>query len=129
MAVAVLAAATLASCGDDEEAGPRQLTIAVERDSGKRAMATVEGIVENPIAIALRASAAPKQRVVVTWGLSCPKDDDAKDRGTGGTYTTTPPNVRALELPKRTIAFCAVRAEAQLARSGRVRLTLLASRR
>ena len=66
---------------------------------------------------------------MVTWGLSCPQTDKGKVRGTGGTYTATPPNVRALELPKRTIAFCAVHAEAQLTRSGRVKVTLLASRR
>ena len=79
--------------------------------------------------MAIRASAAPKQRVTVTWGLSCPKTDNGKDKGTGGTYVTRPPNVRPLELPHREIAFCAVRAEAQLARSGRVKVTLVASRR
>jgi hypothetical protein len=120
-----------AACGEDDEPTTQRITVAVARDSGKRAKVTTEGLVDRPLAVAIRTSAAPKQRVVVTWGLSCPKSDEAKDRvpGTGGTYTTTPPNVRPLELPKREIAFCAVRAEARLARSGRVRVTVLASRR
>ena len=122
----------LAACGDDDdEQRTERITVAVARDSGKRAKATADGIVQRPVAIAIRTSAAPKQRVSVSWGLSCPKSDRKEDRvkGTGGTYTTRPPNVRALELPKRAIAFCAVRAEAQLSRSGRVRVTVLASRR
>jgi len=127
---AVLACTVIAGCGgDDDEATPKQVTVAVARESGKRANATAEGIVQRPVAVALRTSGAPKQRVDVTWGLSCPKTANGKARATGGTYTTTPPNVRALELPKRAIAFCAVRAEARLTRSGRVRITLLASQR
>jgi hypothetical protein len=121
-----LCAALLAGCGDSEQA-PTRVTIDVARASGKNAKATAEGIADRPAAIAVRASAAPKQRVTVTWGLSCPKAENGKDKGTGGTYVTTPPDIRPLELPKRAIAFCAVRAEAQLRGSGRVRVTLLAS--
>jgi hypothetical protein len=65
----------------------------------------------------------------VIWGLSCPKTAGGKSKGTGGDYVTTPPNVRPLRLPRRAIAFCAVRAEAQLSRRGRVRVTVLASPR
>ena len=122
----VLCLALLAGCGDSDGA-PTRVTIDVARASGTHAKATAEGIADRPAAVAVRASAAPKQRVTVTWGLSCPKTDDGKDKGTGGTYVTTPPSVRALTLPKRAIAFCAVRAEAQLRGSGRVKVTLLAS--
>lgn len=122
----VLCLALLAGCGDSEQA-PKRVTIDVARASGTHAKATAEGIADRPIAVAVRASAAPKQRVTVTWGLSCPRTDDGKDKGTGGTYVTSPPSVRALRLPKRAIAFCAVRAEAQLRGSGRVKVTLLAS--
>ncbi len=107
--------AMISGCGDSDEP-PSRVTIDVARGSGKQARATAEGIADRPAAIAVRASAAPKQRVTVTWGLSCPRRDNGKDKGTGGTYVTTPPNVRPLELPKREIAFCAVRAEAQLTR-------------
>jgi len=72
---------------------------------------------------------SPRQRVVVSWGLSCPKTDDGKDTGTGGSYTTTAPNVRALRLPRRKIAFCAVRGEVRLTGKGRVKITLLGSKR
>jgi hypothetical protein len=116
----------LAGCGDSEDA-PTRVTIDVGRASGKHAKATAEGIADRPAAIAIRASAAPKQRVTIAWGMSCPKSERGKAKGTGGTYATTPPNVRPLTLPKREIAFCAVRAEAQLSKSGRVKVTLLAS--
>ncbi len=122
----VLSVVLLAGCGDSAQP-PSRVTIDVGRASGKQARATAEGIADRPAAIAVRASAAPKQRVTVTWGLSCPRKDNGKDKGTGGTYVTTPPDVRALTLPKRAIAFCAVRAEAQLRGSGRVKVTLLAS--
>ena len=125
LALAVVAG-LLAGCGDSDEP-PTRVTIDVARASGKKAKATAEGIADNPAAIAVRASAAPKQRVTVTWGLSCPKTDRGKDKGIGGTYVATPPDIRPLELPKRAIAFCAVRAEVQLRRSGRVKVTLLAS--
>jgi hypothetical protein len=127
----LLACALLAGCGGDDadKDAPKTFTVAVARDSGKRAKAVASGFADRPVAVALRASAAPKQRVLVTWGLACPRTKRAKVRGTGGTYTTTPPNVRALRLPRRAIAFCAVRAEARLRRSGRVKVTLLASQR
>jgi len=118
--------ALVAGCGGSDEPTTR-VTIDVARGAGKHAKATAEGIANAPAAVAVRASAAPKQRVTVTWGLSCPKTAGGKSKGAGGTYVTTPPNVRALKLPKREIAFCAVRAEAQLRGSGRVRVTLLAS--
>jgi hypothetical protein len=122
-----LTLALLSGCGDSDEA-PTRATIDVARASGKQAKATAEGIADRPVAIAVRASAAPKQRVTITWGLSCPKTANGKDKGTGGSYVTTPPNVRALTLPKRVIAFCAVRAEGQLRGRGRVKVTLLASK-
>lgn len=126
--IAALAAgaAVLAGCNDSGKQRARQ-TIDSARTSGKHARAAAEGIARRPLAVAVRTSAAPKQRVIVSWGLSCPKTDGGKDKGTGGTYVTTPPNVRPLELPRREIAFCAVHAEAQLKGSGRVKVTLLAS--
>ena len=131
--VAVLGAAALllSGCGggdDDAAKDPKRVTIDGARESGKRVEAMAKGIVNRPLAVAIRVSAAPKQRVEVSWGLSCPKTDNGKDRlPAGGTYTTRPPNVRALRLPKRTIAFCAVNAQAKLTRSGRVRVAILAS--
>ena len=122
----VVAALLGGGCGDSGDA-PTRVTIDVARASGTHAKATAEGIADHPVAVAIRTSAAPKQRVTVVWGLSCPKTQHGKSKGTGGTYLTKPPNVRALDLPRRTIAFCAVRGEAQLRGSGRVKITLLAS--
>ena len=126
IALLIVAVGLLGGCGDSDKPAPR-MAIDVARASGKHAKANAEGIANRPAAIAVRASAAPKQRVIVTWGLSCPRTARGKSKGTGGTYVTTPPNVRALELPRREIAFCAVRAEVQLRDSGRVRVTILAT--
>jgi hypothetical protein len=129
----VLACTLLAACGGGS--GPprratlKRVTIDGARKSGRHATAVAKGIVRRPASIAIRVSAAPRQRVEVTWGLSCPQTDTGKDKGTGGTYTAKPPNVRALTLPRRTIAFCAVRAEVRLSQSGRARTTLLGSGR
>jgi len=132
---ALLLCLPIASCGgggeDERDTPPRKVTIDVQRKVGNRVSASAEGIIKRPVAVAIRVSAAPKQRVVVTWGLSCPKTADRKDvdSGIGGTYSTTPPNVRALRLPRREIAFCAVRGDARLTRRGRVKITLLGSAR
>jgi hypothetical protein len=126
----LLACALLAACGGGaQDVAPKRVTIDVARTKGRHAKATAKGIVDHPVAVAVRVSAAPSQRVAVAWGLSCPKTADGDAKGTGGTYSTTAPNVRALRLPRRKIAFCAVRGEAQLSRSGRVKVTLLASKR
>ncbi len=122
----------LASCGgdDSDDDKPTRVTIDGPRKSGRHARSTAVARVDRPIAIAIRVSGAPKQRVDVSWGLSCPKTAGGTDRTSkGGGYTVTPPNVRALRLPKRKIAFCAVNAQAQLQRSGRVRVAVLASER
>jgi hypothetical protein len=125
--VVVVVAIVLLRGGGDSGDKPRRTTIAVARGSGPRAKAAAEGIAHRPVAVAVRTSAAPKQHVTVVWGLSCPKTDKGTSKGTGGTYVATPPDVRPLELPRRDIAFCAVRAEATLSRSGRLKVTLLAS--
>ncbi|HEY1539819.1 MAG TPA: hypothetical protein VGF63_10510 [Solirubrobacteraceae bacterium] len=129
----VLACTLLAACGGGSASPPsatlERVTIDGARKSGLHATAVVKGIVARPAGIAIRVSAAPRQRVEVTWGLSCPRTDTGKDKGTGGTYTAKPPNVHALKLPRRTIAFCAVRAEVRLSQSGRARAALLATRR
>ena len=132
---ALLLCLPLAACGgdgqDEQSATARKVTIDEERKTGRRALATAEGIISNPAAVAIRVSAAPKQRVVVSWGLSCPRSDGRKDaaKGSGGTYSTTPPNVRALRLPRREIAFCAVFGNVRLTKKGRVKVTLLGSTR
>jgi hypothetical protein len=138
VAAALACALPLAACGKDESPGDGEATQAKpatqvkpveingERTSGRRAEATARGIVRRPQRISLRVSAAPTQRVDVSWGISCPKTAAGKDdKPKGGTYTTTTPNVHALRLPSREIAFCAVNAQAQLTRSGRIKIAIL----
>lgn len=132
VAAALACALPLASCGKDESPGDgeagqaKPVEINGERTSGRRAEATARGIVRRPQRISIRVSGAPTQRVDVSWGISCPKTAAGKDdKPKGGTYTTTTPNIRALRLPSRTIAFCAVNAQAQLTRSGRIKIAIL----
>jgi len=113
----------------DDRAKPKRITIDVARKVGRNARVVADGIIDRPAAVAIRVSAAPKQRVIVTWGLSCPKTADGTAKASGGSYAATPPNVKALRLPRRKIAFCAVRGEARLSRRGRVKVTLLGSER
>ncbi|MEY2515544.1 MAG: hypothetical protein QOJ89_2902 [bacterium] len=115
--------------GDDKQPAPKRVTIDVARKVGTRVRASADGIINRPAAVAVRVSAAPSQRVVVSWGLVCPKTKDGKAKATGGSYVTTAPNVRALRLPRREIAFCAVHGDARLTRKGRVKVTLLGSAR
>jgi hypothetical protein len=127
----LLLCAPLAACGGDSggNEAPKRGTIDSARKTGRHANAAVDGRVRNPAEILLRVSAAPKQRVTVSWGMSCPKTASGKAKGTGRVYVTTPPDTRALALPKRTIAFCAVTAQARLARKGRVKLALIGRER
>jgi hypothetical protein len=122
----LVAGGLLAGCGGGGDTAPTRTTIAGARKTGSHAKATIEAIVRHPGTVAIRTSVAPKQHVLVTWGLSCPRTAHGKDNGSGGTYTATPPDVHTLTLPHRDIAFCAVRAEAQLVRKGRVKVAVLA---
>jgi hypothetical protein len=127
----LLLCAPLAACGGDSGGGdaPKRGTIDSARKTGRDARAAVDGRVRDPAEILLRVSAAPKQRVTVSWGMSCPKTASGKAKGTGHVYVTTPPDTRALTLPKRAIAFCAVTAQARLSGKGRVKLALIGRER
>jgi hypothetical protein len=120
----------LAACGGSGgDPAPKRETIDSARDTGRDARATVDGRVRDPAEILLRVSAAPKQRVTVSWGLSCPKSASGKAKGVGRVYVTTPPDTRPLALPKRAIAFCAVTAQASLSGKGRLKLALIGRER
>jgi hypothetical protein len=118
----------LAACGgdDDKKDGPpkpRQIDRA--RASGERPVAKAAGSVRHPKAVAIRVSAAPKQRVTVVWALSCSGDDG--EQTSGGTYAVKPPHIRPLELPSGASGkVCAVDATAKIL-TGRVKATLLAT--
>jgi len=130
-AVCLLLCGSLAACGGDSggDPVPKRGTIDSARKTGRDAKATVDGRVRDPAEILLRVSAAPKQPVTVSWGMSCPSTASGKAKGRGRVYVTTPPDTRALTLPKRTIAFCAVTAQARLSGRGRVKLALIGRER
>lgn len=126
----LLSCLALGACGgSDGTPAPKRETIDSARETGRHATTTVDGRVRSPAEILLRVSAAPKQHVTVSWGMSCPKSSSGKAKGTGRVYVTTPPDTRALTLPRRTIAFCAVTARAQLTGKGRLKLALIGRER
>lgn len=126
----LLACATLAGCGGSGgAAAPQRETLATARDSGRHAQATTQARLQRPAELLLRVSAAPKQRVTVSWGMSCPKTAGGRAKGTGDVYGAVPPSLRALRLPARPIAFCAISARARLSRSGRVKIAVIGRER
>ena len=126
----VAACVALAGCGGDDEkkeGPPKTRLLDRARAVGERPAAKAEGSVRQPTAIAIRVSAAPKQRVSVVWALSCTSGKDDKAQTTGSAYTTMPPNIRPLKLPDGASGdVCAVEATAKVL-TGRVKATLLAT--
>ena len=123
----VAACVALAACGgdDDKDGPPKPRTIDRARDTGERPAAKAAGSVRHPRAIAIRVSAAPKQRVTVVWALSCANGD--KQKTSGASYTAMAPNIRPLKLPSGAAGdVCAVDATARIP-TGRVKATLLAT--
>lgn len=125
-AAGTLACLMLASCGGNgakKEGPPKPRTIDRARAKGERPAAKAAGSVRHPHAVAIRVSSAPRQRVSVVWALSCTNGDDEKT--SGGTYTTTAPNIHPLTLPENASKqICAVDATAKIL-TGRVKTTLL----
>jgi len=129
----VTACVALVACGDGDGDGdgkkrdgpPKPQTIARVRATGERPAAKAAGSVRDPQTIAIRVSAAPKQRISVVWALSC--TDGEQERTSGGSYTTMPPDIRPLKLARGAPRdVCAVDATAKIL-TGRVKTTLLAT--
>lgn len=116
--------ALLTSCGGDEKkAKTRQVDRA--RAEGSRVKAKAEAAIKKPEAIAIRVSAAPKQRVTVVWALSCTNTDGKGGKTDGATYSVMTPNIRELKLPDGPRDVCHIEATTRLL-TGRVKTTLLA---
>jgi hypothetical protein len=109
--------------GDSGEPPPLR-TVAVERGEGKNAtVAAASPSLEQPKEIWLRVSAAPKQEVNGSWNVSCGKGNVAMD-----TFKVTPPHVMKLEVPGDSPDTCIAGSNAQLKKSGRLKLTILRDR-
>ena len=126
LCVGVVVCVALAACGgedDKKDESPIPRTIDRARATGDRPAAKAASSVRHPRSIAIRVSAAPKQRVTVVWALSCSNGD--KERTSGGSYTAMPPQIRPLKLPPGARDdVCAVDATARIL-TGRVKATLL----
>ncbi len=126
----LLLCAPIAACGGSGgQPAPKRETIDSARASGRHVKASVDGRVRDPAEVLLRVSAAPKQRVTVSFGVSCPKTASGTAKGRGNVYVVTPPDTRPVTLPGRTIAFCAVSAQASLSGKGRLRIALIGRER
>jgi len=116
--------ALLTACGEEEKkATTKQVDRA--RAEGNRVKAKAEAAIKKPEAIAIRVSAAPKQRVTVVWALACTNGDGKDEKTVGATYSVMTPNIRELKLPDGPRDVCHVEATSTLL-TGRVKTTLLA---
>ena len=90
---------------------------------GPRAAVNVGALTRKPGKIALRVSAAPKQKVTVNWTLACGVGATAQ-----GDYEVTPPDTRELELPKKNPRTCVASASSQIDGKGRLKLAVMRDR-
>ncbi len=114
----------LIACGGDEKQATTKV-VDRARKQGDRVEAKAEAAVKKPEAVAIRVSAAPKQRVTVVWAVSCTNGDGEGGKTTGDTYGVMTPNIREVELPDGPRDVCQVEATTKLL-TGRVKTTLLA---
>jgi hypothetical protein len=114
----------LTACGGD---GKKATTKQVDRAraSGDNVQAHAAAALRKPEAVAIRVSAAPKQRVTVVWALSCNNGSGKDEKTSGGTYSVMTPNIRELKLPDSPRDVCQIDATTKLL-LGRVKTTLLA---
>jgi hypothetical protein len=101
-------------------------TLDVARSVGTFAVAQGRGRIKNPSSIAVRVSAAPKQKVTVNYQLACYRENGGTKIGTG-TYTPRPPDVRNIPLPISGARECTVTVGAQLTshRPGRIKVAVI----
>jgi hypothetical protein len=101
-------------------------TLDVARSVGTFAVAQGRGRIKNPGAIAVRVSAAPKQKITVNYQLACYREGVGAKIGKG-TYTPRPPDVRNLPLPLSGARECTVTVGAQLTshRPGRIKVAII----
>lgn len=91
-------------------------TIDVARSVGEYALAQGRGTVKDPTSLAVRVSAAPKQRVTVNYQVSCYRPSGTQFAR--GQFSTRPPAVHSLPLPIPGADACTVTVGAQLTRNG-----------
>ena len=101
-------------------------TLDVARSVGTFAVAQGRGRLKNPSSVAVRVSAAPKQKVTVNYQLACYRENGGTKIGKGS-YTPRPPDVRNLPLPISGARECTVTVGAQLTshRPGRIKVAII----
>ena len=94
--------------------------------SGGYAVTIASGSTKHPLTIKVRVLARPNQHVSVNWTLVCSRGFGAGSKS--GSFSSGTPATRAVRFPMRHPERCTVRAGAQLKRSGRVTVILIAVR-
>ena len=107
----------------DTDDMPALRTFASGRAEGLKASATANGLVRRPKELWLRVSAAPKQKVRVSYNLTC-----GTGKNGGGDFIVTPPDIRQIKLPEKNPKVCPVGVAAQLDGKGRLKVALLRDR-
>jgi hypothetical protein len=86
------------------------------RASGDFAVCDASGTAHHPAVIRVHVSATPRQRVQVSWDMTCAKGSGAGGRS--GQFTARTPVDHVMRHPYTDPAFCTVAAGAQLSGSG-----------
>ena len=102
----------------------RTHTIGRASASGGFAAAAASGSATRPRAMYVRVSTRPRQRVRVNWTMVCHKGFWTRSRS--GAFTARGRATRKLRMPARRPASCTLSATGQLARGGRLIVSLLA---
>lgn len=98
-------------------------TIDMSSASGDYAIAQASGTINNPHRIRVRVTAKPRQRVEVSWTMTCGRGTSAASKS--GQYKARTTTTRTLRQPMRHADQCVVAANAQLDGSGKVTIRIL----
>jgi hypothetical protein len=121
--VLTLVALVALSAGTASAVVERTRVIGRASASGDFAIALASGRARNPDAVFARLTSRPSQRVEGSWTMVCSKGFGAGSKS--GRYAARTPFTRRLRFPMTNPSDCTVSASGQLARSGRVVVTLL----
>ena len=92
--------------------------------SGGFAAAAASGTATRPRALYVRVVTRPRERVSVNWTMVCTTGFWSRSRS--GAFTARGRATRNLRMPARRPASCTLSATGQLARGGRLHISLLA---
>ena len=103
-------------------------TVTKKSAVGDYAITQVSATIKNPKRIRVRVVASPSQKVSLTWLIMCSKGFSSSSKS--GQQNVAAPHTRTLSHPMLSKAdSCIVSANSQLAGSGKITLSVLATKR